>query len=91
MLTVDAIYDGEKFKPVEKVDLPVNARVTLTVNPVTISSEDTERLQLKKLQEKLLQQGLITHIPTGKPRDANFQPVRVQGKPVSETIIEERR
>ena len=44
-------------------------------------------------EQRLLQSGLLAHIP---PRSAAgvrraFQPVRIQGEPLSETIIRERR
>ena len=42
----------------------------------------------------LLQKGIITNIPNpadDADEDDEFEPVEVQGKPLSETVIEERR
>ena len=46
------------------------------------------------LARRLLESGMISRIPK-RPRDPKrhkeFKPIEVKGKPVSETIIEERR
>ena len=44
--------------------------------------------------QKMLEDGLVTRIPppiANYARHRNWTPVEVQGKPLSETIIEERR
>lgn len=51
-----------------------------------------EREALRELDRRLLEAGLISRIPpapTG-PR-TNPDPIAVSGKPVSETLVEERR
>ena len=54
-------------------------------------SDDEKRAELhRRLQAK----GMLTRLPTrrGRPVELrDFQPITVEGKPVSETIIEERR
>lgn len=43
---------------------------------------------------KLLVDGIVDHVPwrrTGHKSIENWQPVLIEGKPLSETIIEERR
>ena len=44
-------------------------------------------------QQQLLQSGLLTSIPTRPAAGAcrEFQPVKIEGEPLSETIIRERR
>ncbi len=44
------------------------------------------------IAEQLLAQGVISEIPTAwnAPDDTDFQPVTIKGKPLSETIIEDR-
>ncbi|MEW6210734.1 MAG: hypothetical protein AB1631_20385 [Acidobacteriota bacterium] len=64
----------------------VKELVDSLVDEQTMSPEDL-------LAKRLLEAGVISHIP---PRnidesDRTFRPVEVKGKPVSETIIEERR
>lgn len=52
------------------------------------------RMTADEFEQRLLQKGIIKRIPP-RIRDANFyanrKPVEVEGKPVSEIIIEERR
>lgn len=56
----------------------------LTEAQVTMSEDDFEQLLLAK--------GIITEIPVGFDDDEDdFEPIEVKGKPLSETIIEERR
>ena len=58
---------------------------------VIAPASDEERLETELLQ-KMLAEGLITHIPEGiSDEDDDFEPIEVEGKPLSETIIEERR
>jgi hypothetical protein len=47
-----------------------------------------------QLDQRLLEAGVISEIPKRAPRPEHlkdFKPVEVKGKPISETIIEERR
>lgn len=52
------------------------------------------RMTEDEFEQHLLKKGIISRIPP-RIRDANFyanrKPIEVRGKPVSETIIEERR
>jgi hypothetical protein len=48
----------------------------------------------EQLQRQLVAEGLVSHIPARKKdieRYRNWQPVTIQGKPLSQTIVEERR
>jgi hypothetical protein len=38
----------------------------------------------------LLEKGIISSIPSGWNEDEDFEPIEVTGKPLSETIIEDR-
>lgn len=52
--------------------------------PPTLSDEEFEQL--------LLARGIVSEIPEPLPDDEDdFEPIEVKGKPLSETIIEERR
>ena len=60
---------------------------SLLENPHPKTTED-EFLQM------LLQKGIINNIPTpadDADEDDEFEPIEVQGQPLSETVIEERR
>jgi hypothetical protein len=59
------------------------------------SSED-ERRRIDELNLRLLAKGLISHIPPPLTAEEGarfraWKPVPIEGKPLSETIIEERR
>jgi hypothetical protein len=59
---------------------------------IEITPED-EQLE-EEVHNSLLEAGLVSHPrPTGlSPKDfSKFRPVLIPGKPVSETVIEERR
>ena len=58
-----------------------------------VQSAVEERLNRNDFERRLLAKGVITEIPPRLPDNdvrKDFQPVKVEGKPVSETIIEER-
>ena len=59
----------------------------LLENSIPLSPEDL-------LEQRLLEAGIISEIParvTDPAHHRDFKPIEVRGKPVSETIIEERR
>jgi hypothetical protein len=51
----------------------------------------TRKERLKQQLQDLVDSGVITHTAVELPRELDFHPITVAGKPVSETIIEERR
>lgn len=52
-------------------------------------SEDSIEL---RLQQALFEKGLLREIKTSRrSKLGNFKPIKIKGKPLSETIIEERR
>ncbi len=57
-----------------------------TPTPREITEEDHERLV-----QRMLEQGIISHVPARPGQVVPFQPITVQGRPLSEMIIEERR
>ncbi|MEW6733898.1 MAG: hypothetical protein AB1489_21405 [Acidobacteriota bacterium] len=59
------------------------------INELLLSPEAIDRL----IQEDMLKEGLVSEIkpPRSSLPERNFKPIEVKGKPVSETIIEERR
>ena len=45
----------------------------------------------KKFLQKLFEEGIITHIPQGiTDEEDDFEPIEIKGKPLSETILEDR-
>lgn len=47
----------------------------------------------EEFQTRLMSEGIISELPTplAEREEEEFRPIQVQGKPLSETIIEERR
>jgi hypothetical protein len=41
--------------------------------------------------EQLLNEGVITHLPNSAIEEDDFEPIKIEGEPLSETIIRERR
>ena len=57
----------------------------------TESPTKTPPEQERRFAEHLLAQGILSHLPTGERLHPDPEPIIVQGEPVSETIIRERR
>lgn len=79
-----ALTQEEQLQVRELIDSLLENR---TETPPTLSPEDL-------LDQRLLEAGVISEIPrriTDFTPYQNRKPIEVKGKPVSETIIEERR
>ena len=79
-------FDSEDDAIAQAVRLLRQQRQSQTARPGTLTEDEWER--------QLLQSGLLTSIPphptaAGTCRD--FQPIRIEGEPLSETVIRERR
>jgi hypothetical protein len=80
------VEDVKRLTPQEQQQL--RALLDQGLNDQSEDMETKERL----LMQRLLQEGIIESIPTMEhdPYE-RFSPITVQGEPVSETIIRERR
>jgi hypothetical protein len=64
---------------------------------IVITEQPSGHVELseEEYQQLLVDAGLLERVEARPPRDAavfdQFQPVKISGKPLSETIIEERR
>lgn len=88
--TIKGIYHNGVIKPLNKVKLKDGTVVTMTID-----AEDSELSQRAKSQLELLNRlkakGLIKDIPQkGLEKMPPFVPIKVKGKPVSQTIIADR-
>jgi hypothetical protein len=45
----------------------------------------------ESMWEQLLNEGVITHLPNSAIEEDDFEPIKIEGEPLSETIIRERR
>ena len=86
--TIDAIYEDGVLKPLGKLRFAEHEKVHVTVEPLAKpqAAED-------EVEQELIREGAITvpSSPTDPAAFKSWKPVTVIGKPVSETIIEERR
>ncbi|MEP7039141.1 MAG: antitoxin family protein [Acidobacteriota bacterium] len=88
MTTVEAIYENGIFKPVSSVPetLKEHERVKIIIE---VESEDV-RVSHELLRE-MLAEGMISHIPEGiTDEEDDFEPIEIEGRPFSETLLEDR-
>lgn len=56
-----------------------------------LDNDETVNDRQHKLHLRLIAEGRLQGIPDRNLRDRSFKPIKIKGKPLSETIIEERR
>ena len=86
-IRVKGIYNGKTIELLEAVTIPPDTEVEVLVPEAVL----TRKERLQQQMQDLLDSGVLTHAAVDRPRELDFHPVTVAGKPVSETIIEERR
>lgn len=85
MSVIEILSEIRKLSPMEK------QQVTNALLEADQPQDDEKRAELHR---RLRAKGMLTRLPTGEekpPELRDFKPITVEGKPVSETIIEERR
>lgn len=88
MTTVEAIYENGIFKPVSSV--PKTLKEHERVKVIIENETDNVRVSDELLRE-MLAEGMISRIPEGiSDEDDDFEPIKIKGKPISETILEDR-
>lgn len=90
MFKVKGVYNGVTVDLLEPVSIPVNTAVEVMIEAPQKSALSAKEAH-QALLEHLFEIGMITHIPSGEFDLTPFEPIVVPGKPVSETIIEDRR
>lgn len=86
MIKIKGIYDGEHVRLLEPVHLVPDTPVEVLI-PESAGEESQERTFL----ERLVKEGLLLAQEVSWPEEAPFEPVPIEGPPLSQTIIEERR
>jgi hypothetical protein len=70
-------------------------RAMLDSLPNTVEADEAElRRREAEFERRLLEKGIVTRIPppiTDSSSYEDWEPIEIEGKPLSETIIEERR
>ena len=106
MTTLEAIYENGIFKLVSSVPstLKEHERVRIITETATdedlqteinqweaASDEDSAKLVSSDILHEMLAEGMINRIPEGiSEEEDDFEPVAIKGKPLSETILEDR-
>lgn len=84
MISIHGVFDGEVARPLEPVQASANS-------PVVITFLESSGQKRNGLLDKLEQEGLIYSRPLrARTEPRNFEPVPIQGAPLSQTIIEDR-
>jgi putative addiction module CopG family antidote len=72
----------------------ISEAVRLLRQRTNVTTSEPKALSEQEFAQKLVQSGLLSAVPprfATPPGDRNFQPVDIQGEPLSETVIRERR
>jgi len=88
MIKVKGIYEGTYVRLLEPVDLAPDTPVE-----VLIPEDAAEWGQEQAFLKRLMEEGLLapTRLTPSAREEEPFEPVPIQGAPLSQTIIEERR
>ncbi len=106
MTTLEAIYENGIFKPISSVPqtLKEHERVRITIETDSdedlqaeinqweaASDEDLVKQISPDILREMLAEGMISRIPEGvSEEEDDFEPAVIKGKPLSETILEDR-
>lgn len=86
--TLEAIYENGIFKPVSRV--PENIREHERVKIIIETAIDNDKVS-PELYRQMLAEGMISRIPEGgADEEDDFEPVEIEGRPLSETVLEDR-
>ena len=88
MTTVEAIYEDGIFKPISSVPetLKEHERVK-----VIIENESEDVRVSDELLREMLAEGMISRIPENvTDEEDDFEPIEIEGRPFSETLLEDR-
>jgi hypothetical protein len=70
--------------------LPMNEQTNIKQSLLE-KSEPTNVVSKQDLWQKLFEEGVITHIPSDvSDEDDDFEPIEIEGRPFSETLLEDR-
>jgi len=86
MTKIKGIYDGKHVPLLEPVHLTPDTPVEVLI-PESVGEESQERAFL----ERVAKEGLLLAKEVSWPEEAPLEPVSIEGPPLSQTIIEERR
>lgn len=85
MNTAEILSEIKKLPAVEKRNLFRQLGEDINADPIS-----EEELLEQEFEQMLLAEGVINHIPPRWNEDDDGEPFEISGKPLSETIIEDR-
>ena len=71
--------------------LPIAEQKALREHLLTDSESDPQPISQDEFDPVLFEEGFLANLPAEADENDNFEPVEFTGKPISETIIKERR
>jgi hypothetical protein len=71
--------------------LPIAEQKALREKLLSNSESDRQQITQDEFDRVLFEEGFLANLPDETDEDDDFEPVEFTGKPISETIIEERR
>ena len=86
--TMNAHYDGKVIVLDEPVQIPVGQPLRVQVEVVAPANTELADAELLRRMEA---DGTLEHILNAPQPVAGFRPLVIQGEPLSETIIKDRR
>ena len=69
--------------------LPMNEQTNIKQSLLE-KSEPTNSVSKQDLWQKLFEEGVITHVPNDIIDEDDFEPIEIDGEPISETLLEDR-
>lgn len=85
MSLTEILEEVAKLSPAEK------RKIIASLSREGVASDGPNEAKQEQLFQNMLRTGLITKIPSKGTKRRVSRPVSIDGKPLSETIIEERR
>ena len=87
MTTLEVIYENGIFKPLSSVPKSFKEHERMKI---IIETEQNTSVPPQLLRE-MLAEGMISRIPVGvTDEEDSFEPIKIKGKPFSETLLEDR-
>ena len=84
MIKAKGVYDGTRVILSEPLPLPPNSPVEVLILEPSSGAESA-------YWQQLLDLGLVKQVRPQPVEEQHFTPVQVDGAPISQTIVEERR
>ena len=85
---------SEILNEIRKLPLPERTKLKekiLRGNESNGTTKSQKKAAIKEILREMLSEGMISRIPEGVTNDEDdFKPVKINGRPISETILEDR-